>query len=296
MALVWIPATLVSGQTDLGRSKGDPRCWTEPLWQRFREHCCQDESSWDRMRCGMPDFSYITFAKCCQGKGFYNSADNCLHSQSQHGEENFIIDTFQWQKKRDGVYVEMGAFDGITYSNTLRLHSCFGWRGILIEGSPRNFARLQLNWPAARPINAVAYNGAVCAPPRNHVTFITNQDGAMDADVEHMTREVKNHYNDTFFGEVERIPCKPMSSYLRGTNHIDFFALDVEGSELEVLLTMDFTEVTVEVFMIEFHWFDPEKSWKIRNLLKSLGYLECRKSLDINYLFVRKDGPYAGRC
>ena len=129
MALVWIPATLVSGQADLGRSKGDPRCWTEPLWRRFREHCCQDESSWDRMRCGMPDFSYITFAKCCQGKGFYNSADNCLHSQSQHGEENFIIDTFQWQKKRDGVYVEMGAFDGITYSNTLRLHSCFGWRG-----------------------------------------------------------------------------------------------------------------------------------------------------------------------
>ena len=117
----------------------------------------------------------------------------------------------------------------------------------------------------------------------------------MDADVQHMSQEVKNHYNETFFGHVESIPCKPMSSYLH-VKHIDFFSLDVEGSELEVLLTIDFTEVTVEVFMIEFHKFDPTKSWKIRNLLKSLGYVECQHKLDINYLFVRKHGPYAGKC
>ena len=35
-----------------------------------------------------------------------------------------------------GVFVELGAYDGITSSNTLVLEKCHGWRGVLIEGKP----------------------------------------------------------------------------------------------------------------------------------------------------------------
>ena len=62
---------------------------------------------------------------------------------SQHGEELAVIDFFSWRTKRNGVYVEIGALDGYTYSNTVTLRTCLGWSGMLIEGSPRNFGSLE---------------------------------------------------------------------------------------------------------------------------------------------------------
>ena len=39
-------------------------------------------------------------------------------------------------------FVELGAFDGITLSNTVMLERCFGWTGLLIEGNPTKYAEL----------------------------------------------------------------------------------------------------------------------------------------------------------
>ena len=37
-----------------------------------------------------------------------------------------------------------------------------------------------------------------------------------------------------------------------GVRHIDFMVLDVEGSELPVLETIDFTQLSIDVFSIEY--------------------------------------------
>ena len=60
-----------------------------------------------------------------------------------------------------------------------------------------------------------------------------------------------------------------MSTYLNALDaaRIDFFSLDVEGAELEVLLTIDFTVVTVDVFLIEIDDFhDSAQNWKARTV------------------------------
>lgn len=48
------------------------------------------------------------------------------------------------------------------------------------------------------------------------------------------------------------VPCQPLATILKryGVTQIDFFSLDVEGSELIVLQTMDW-RVKVHVFLIE---------------------------------------------
>eukprot|EP00439_Symbiodinium_sp_Y106_P084109 s10_g24.t3 len=209
-------------------------------------------------------------------------------------------------EKTAGIYVEIGAFDGITFSNTLSLHSCLGWSGMLIEGSPRNFERLRRNLATTRPSNVVVHFGAVCAPPESNLTFLTGKQtglaehGAADGDAKHL-KPTAQHMSQRQYGTTT-VPCKPMSWYLEslGSSHVDFFSLDVEGAELEVLLTMNFKEVSVEVFMIELlerSESDQQRNWKVINLMANLGYCKCRRAkIRHSGLFVREQGPFSSKC
>ena len=52
-----------------------------------------------------------------------------------------------YSSMRNGYFVELGASDGLTYSNTVDLERHYGWRGLCIEGAPHKFAKLQANRP-----------------------------------------------------------------------------------------------------------------------------------------------------
>ena len=104
------------------------------------------------------------------------------HSQSE--EEDGIINAF-FKGKMGGQYLEMGALNGVKYSNTLVLANCSNWKGLLIEGSKQNFDALQKN-VRLRPANSVrTVYGAVCAPPQTSVKF-TEGGKAVSGDMEQM--------------------------------------------------------------------------------------------------------------
>lgn len=71
------------------------------------------------------------------------------------------------------------------------------------------------------------------------------------------------------------IPCVPLKAILAkfGMTHIDFFSLDVEGAELEVLRTLDFSAVHVNVFVIELDGSNPEKDQEVKRLLTANHYV-----------------------
>jgi FkbM family methyltransferase len=206
-------------------------------------------------------------------------------SLSQSGEENTLIDNV-FPAKQGGVYVEIGALDGITKSNTLKLKSCHQWNGLLVEGNPTNYAALKTN----RPNPDVVVHSAVCAPPQTHVTFVESG-GAISGDINEMSKKFKARWKTQQHGTV-MVPCLPMSHILQkaGITHVDFFSLDVEGAELTVLETIDFKMVSISVFVIELDDTDLRKNWKIRRLLHNLDYFECTfpKASDRNGWFVHK--------
>ena len=73
-------------------------------------------------------------------------AVSCMRntSRSQGLEDLALLQTLHCLAGgRAGRYVEIGAFDGITFSNTYALEKCLGWGGDLIEGNPENYALLQ---------------------------------------------------------------------------------------------------------------------------------------------------------
>ena len=57
---------------------------------------------------------------------------------SQGGEEKVIVEYFDGYR---GTFLDIGAFDGKTFSNTKRL-SDLGWRGVLVEPAPKPFFAL----------------------------------------------------------------------------------------------------------------------------------------------------------
>src|ERR1700755_589614 len=44
--------------------------------------------------------------------------------------------------QKNGTFIEAGAFDGETFSNTLNLEKEFGWSGLLIEPNPFQYQLL----------------------------------------------------------------------------------------------------------------------------------------------------------
>ena len=152
------------------------------------------------------------------------------------------------QKQRN--YVEIGALDGQRLSNTLMFESHFNWGGLLIEGHPENAVKLvKRRAPSGR--NTI-FSEAVC-DVKGNVTFI--------GDVGDGTAGLPNQMSESYKavwskrGRLQHkhtVPCRPIGEMIRlaKLEEIHFFSLDVEGAELLVLSTMDWS-VPVHVWMVE---------------------------------------------
>jgi len=171
-----------------------------------------------------------------------------------------------------GTYVEMGALDGLVFSNTDALNRLWGWRGLLIEASPISYPRLIVNRP-----NDLCIRAAVC-DRFTQVHWITR---AQNLDVqgiyEFMTPDFLRTWHPTVTNDnLETNPnatllaCCPLDYLLHVAHfsHINFFSLDVEGGELSVLQSFDWDRVKVDVWCIEKHY-----GVEIIKLMESHGYI-----------------------
>jgi len=53
---------------------------------------------------------------------------------SQLGQDKWVLEKLDY--KENGFFIEIGAYDGITLSNTYSLEKDFGWDGICVECNP----------------------------------------------------------------------------------------------------------------------------------------------------------------
>jgi hypothetical protein len=60
---------------------------------------------------------------------------------SQVGQDRFLFENF-FCGKRDGIFVDIGAYDGEKFNNTLFFERFMGWRGLCVEPLPSAFAKL----------------------------------------------------------------------------------------------------------------------------------------------------------
>ena len=213
-------------------------------------------------------------------------------SRSQFGEDLLLLPTLlRLSYDRPGVFVEMGAFDGVTYSNTIMLEKCFRWNGFLIEANPANFATLRRSGRKA----AIAHS-AVCDPPG--VINMTVAGANVAGDVRTMSEQHARRWAPkNAIGGVVGVSCQPMlqllSAHQNGSplrdDSVDFFSLDVEGAEEAVLRASRMP--LFRSVLVEMDGTDSTKDDRVRKLLQATS-LEKRRfnQLSQSEFFLRKDG------
>eukprot|EP00963_Diacronema_lutheri_P012424 scaffold1733_cov450-Pavlova_lutheri.AAC.1 len=186
---------------------------------------------------------------------------------------SFTLWQYFFAGKCGGLYLEIGAYDGKTASNSLLFSQAMNWTGVLIEASPASFQLLQRNRP-----NDKVFHSAVCA----ETTKLHWSDKSTGSGIYEF---LSPSYRKRFHGQVKEtelptVTCRPLSSILQdaGYTYFDFFTLDVEGSELQVLHTIDFSEVSFGVLVVEFNVHFQEIHAKIEGLLNAKGYVLIKRT------------------
>jgi len=169
-----------------------------------------------------------------------------INAASQSSEDIFSFDTF-FKSKTDGVFLEMGALDGHKFSNTIKHDKYLKWRGVLIEPHPDNYNALK----KTRAGQAL-FHAASCGECMQ-VHFAKSAENAVGGIWEFMTERFKRVWFPS--GNTNPIPltCMPLHLILETVkvNHVNFFSLDVEGAELEVIKGIDWDRFSFDVMVME---------------------------------------------
>lgn len=159
----------------------------------------------------------------------------------------------------DGFFVELGANDWVSQSNTLYFERHRNWTGVLVEPTPHNYLLCLAN---RSPDNHIFCNACTSFDYRERFVEIAYSNLyscpiGLESDVEdpiqHAIEEEKflNATDEIFtFGSV----AKPLNELLIRANapHLmDLLSLDVEGAEIEVLKGIDHTRFRFRYMCVE---------------------------------------------
>lgn len=208
-------------------------------------------------------------------------------SYSQLGQDLEVIKFYN--EKNDGFYIEIGASDGIGYSNTYLLEKEYNWRGICVEPIPFKFELLCKN-----RTNSFCCSDAVYNESDKEVVFdIANNCDHLSGIANYIDFH-KNRVNQnktTII--VKTITLNDLLDKYNSPTWIDYLSLDTEGSELEILKSVDFNKYTFGLIDVEHNFVEPRRT-QIKNLLTSKGYEYVREnSVDDCYKYKEIKQEYA---
>ena len=186
--------------------------------------------------------------------------------RSTDGEIRDVVEHFFWGMN-NGLAMEIGSRDGTIKqaSMTRGLEDLFGWKRILVEGDPTLRDNLRRLSPHAFTVSA-----SIC---QQEGVYHYGMKGLMSGIIELMdikfleifykelldTTSPRGNWSSAnwdIYGRKHQMPtisCVPLRTilYAARARHINFFILDVEGAEYDVLLSLDWDYTVFDVLCVE---------------------------------------------
>ena len=204
---------------------------------------------------------------------------------SQYRQDEFI-DKVVFNKKRKGFFVDIGAHDGVSFSNSNFFEENRKFSGLCIEPNPKVFTQLKKN----RKCDVLN----ICVADKVGIVKFLAIEGYPE-----MLSGIINHYHpkhleriDSYIAEYGgakeeiEVNCMPLQNIDSLCNKvIDFISIDTEGNELSILKSIDFSKIKITCFTIENYYDNNE----IKEILNRNNYIRVyRLGDDDIYLLKNK--------
>lgn len=184
---------------------------------------------------------------------------------SQNGEDVLIYRFFEG--RRTGLYVEVGAYDGVGFSNTYFLDA-LGWDGVLVEPGPDQAEACRRSRPQSRVVQAACGRGG------GRTLFKIAKGSFGIGTLSYMGNNPEQDRRIAREGgtieEIE-VPVLTLDEIVGDrTKKIDLLSIDVEGAELQVLESGSLTALSPELIVLENNTRGADRG--IEDLLIAAGY------------------------
>ena len=177
---------------------------------------------------------------------------------SQIGQDRWVCEKLR--NKRNGYFLDLGAFDGISFNNTYYLEKMLEWNGICVEPDKDIFQTLMKN------------RNCLCVDKA-----ISDVNGIVE-----FTKPGAHGYIKKG-GEllVEAITIEKLLVDYSVPLMIDYISMDIEWQELQVLPMFPFSKYEVILWTIEHNLYSegPETKQAIKEIMIVNGYVMDRENV-----------------
>ena len=197
-----------------------------------------------------------------------------MKSFSQNFTKQDLKVIYFFNNQKNLYFIDIGANDGMTISNTFLLEKKYNWNGICSEPLPEAFNKL------VKCRSAHCDNHAIFSESNLSLNF--SQFDLLSGITEYI-----DCWDMAKEGEqiiVKTLTLQDLLDKYKAPKVISYFSLDTEGSELEILKSVDFSKYTFLYINLEHNFIEPRRT-DIRNLLLENGYLfKGENNFDDDYI------------
>lgn len=182
------------------------------------------------------------------------------HSRAQLLQD--LVQIFCCGEKRGGYFVEIGVGNGVDFSNTVLFETELGWDGLLVEPNP------DFHVPIRACRGARLATEAAFDTTGDSVRFLKQGSGEMSG-IAGFTKHRRRGPAATI--DVPTIRTDELFAREGVPAFVDFLSVDTEGTEHEILSSVDF-EATRFGFIAVEHNHDAARRARVKGLLETNGY------------------------
>lgn len=173
---------------------------------------------------------------------------------------------YEFSSRPGGYFVEFGAGDGVTLSNTYFLEKALGWKGIIAEPGRSYYPDLMNKRDCFVDKRCVwKSSGERLVFNETEYRELSTIDAFSESDMHSEARKSGQRY------EVETVSLNDLLKYWNAPQRIDYLSIDTEGSEFDILSQFDFNRFDVRLITVEHNFTD--NRGLIKELLNSKGYV-----------------------
>jgi len=195
---------------------------------------------------------------------------------SQYGQDLFVFCCAE-SCNIQSFFIEAGATNGLNWSNTYLLEKFLGWNGVLVEPCRSFHKDLRRNRVASIETRCLLSSDnirvsftEVLSSSNEHMISSPELSSVSSFLPDDWASKVRSQNSIVY--DVQTISFTSLAKTHGFEGHLGYLSLDTEGSEVDILDSIDFTSFTFDIITVE-HNHIPSRIEKIKTILAPHGYI-----------------------